>query len=69
MMSNPLYNQISQNGNNYNGLMQRINQLKKMVNGDPMQQVQMMLNSGKISQAQYNDAVQKANAIMKAMHQ
>lgn len=69
MMSNPIYNQISQNGNNYNGLMQRINQLKKMVNGDPMQQVQMMLNSGKISQAQYNDAVQKANAIMKAMHQ
>lgn len=69
MMSNPIYNQISQNGNNYNGLMQRINQLKKMVNGDPMQQVQMMLNSGKISQAQYNDAVQKANAIMRAMHQ
>jgi hypothetical protein len=69
-MSNSIYNQMmSQGGNRYDALMQRIGQLKKMVSGDPMQQVQMMLNSGKITQAQYNDAVQKANAIMKAMHQ
>jgi hypothetical protein len=31
--------------------------------GDPRQQVQQLLNSGKVSQQQYNQAVQTANQL------
>lgn len=57
-MSNPLYNQLGQQD-----MMQRFNQFRQSFSGNPQQQIQQMLNSGKISQAQYNQAVQKANMI------
>ena len=60
-MSNPIYEQM-----NMNGFMQRLNQLKQQ-GGDPNAIVQNMLRSGKVSQAQYNDAVQKANQIVKML--
>lgn len=62
---NPLYKQMQSNPQN--DFMQRFQQFQKSVKGDPQQIVQQMLNSGKISQAQLNDAVQKANQIMKFM--
>ena len=62
---NPLYKQMQNNPQN--DFMQRFQQFQKSVKGDPQQIVQQMLNSGKISQAQLNDAVQKANQIMKFM--
>lgn len=56
-MSNPLFNQYG----NQNGMMQRFLEFKNNFRGDPRQQIQQMLNSGKITQEQYNQAVQMAN--------
>lgn len=62
---NPLYEQMQTR--QPNDFMQRFQQFQKSIKGDPQQMIQQMLNSGKISQAQLNDAVQKANQIMKFM--
>jgi hypothetical protein len=49
------------------GIMDRVRQLQQTFKGDPRAEVQKMLNSGKITQAQYNAAVQRANEIFRAM--
>lgn len=49
----------------FNQLMQRVQQLKSQIGGDPNQQIQQMLNSGKITQADYDRAVQRANELKK----
>lgn len=59
---NPLYSQYGPQ-NNMGGIMQRFQQFKQNFQGDPRQQVQQMLNSGKISQAQYDQAVRMANML------
>lgn len=61
---NQLFNQF---GNRQN-LMQNFKQFKSMFNGDPQQQVKQLLNSGKVSQDQYNAAVKKANELFKMMN-
>lgn len=65
-MSNPLYNAMNGNQGN-NSLLQRFQQFRNSFRGDPHQQVQQMLNSGRISQAQYDQAVQQAKALQKMM--
>ncbi len=60
---NPLFNQMQGNGNNVNMFMQRIQQLKQHMGGDPNQHIQQLLNSGKVSQAQYNQAIQQAKQL------
>lgn len=60
---NPLYNQI--NRTNGNDFITRFNQFRQTINGDPRAQVQNLLNSGMVSQEQYNMAVQQANQLMK----
>ncbi len=57
-MSNPIFNMMGQQMPN--NIMQRFQQFQQMFRGDPRQQIQQMLNSGKVSQAQYNQAVQMA---------
>lgn len=59
---NPLY-QNSQNDN----IISRFNRFRQTISGDPQQQVQQLLNSGKVSQDQYNRAVQVANQLRKMM--
>lgn len=59
---NPLY-QSSQNDN----IIARFNRFRQTISGDPQQQVQQLLNSGKVSQDQYNRAVQVANQLRKMM--
>lgn len=54
---NPLYNEMQ---NNQDGMLQRFQQFRQNFKGDPQQQIQQLLNSGKVSQAQYNRAVQIA---------
>ena len=49
------------------GIMQRFQQFAQMFKGDPRQQIQQMLNSGKISQGQYNQAVQMAQQLQRMM--
>lgn len=53
------------NQNMMNNFMQRLNYLKKTFQGDPNQKIQELLNSGKVTQEQYNQAVQQANQIKK----
>lgn len=65
-MSNPLYQQM-QPQNPMNGIMQRFQQFHQMFKGDPRQQVQNLLNSGKVSQSQYNQAVQMANQFQRML--
>ena len=62
---NPLYQQMS-NGNG-NDIISRFKQFRQMFKGNPQDQVQQLLNSGRITQAQYNDAVNKAQEIMKML--
>jgi hypothetical protein len=61
---NPLYQQMNQGGND---IMSRFRQFRQMFKGDPQQQVQQLLNSGRISQEQYNAAVQKAQQLGQLM--
>lgn len=61
-MSNYLFNQLNQQSQ-YSQMIKQFNQFKNSFRGDARTQVQEMLNSGKITQAQYNEAVQKANAL------
>lgn len=44
-------------------LMNQFNQFKRGFSGDPKQQVQNMLNSGQMTQAQFNQLAQMANQI------
>ena len=60
---NPLYNAMQ--NNNQNNLMSRFQQFQRMFKGDPRQQVQQLLNSGKVTQEQYDRAVQTANQFMR----
>ena len=41
-------------------MMQRFQQFQQMFKGNPTQQIQQMMNSGKVNQGQYNQAVQMA---------
>ena len=65
-MSNPLFG-IMQNQMQGNGIIQRFQQFQQMFRGDPRQKVQEMLNSGRVTQAQYNQAVQMAQQLQKMM--
>ena len=64
-MSNPLFGMIGQQMPN--GIMQKFQQFAQMFRGDPRQQIQQMMNSGKINQTQYNQAVQMAQQFQRMM--
>lgn len=55
---NPLYQQMQPQSNN--NLLQRFQQFRQSFQGDPRAQIQQMMQSGKISQSQYNQAYQMA---------
>lgn len=70
-MSNPLFSMLGgaiPNGFGQMGnIIQQFQQFQQNFRGDPRQQVQQLLNSGKVSQEQYNQAVQLANQLQKMM--
>ena len=68
-MSNPLFQQMNMGmgGNPMSSLMQRFQQFQQTFKGDPRQQVRNLLNSGKVSQSQYNQAVQMAQQMQRMM--
>ena len=63
---NPLFHQL--NGGHGNDFISRFNQFRQSFKGDPQQQVQQLLNSGKVSQEQYNAAVQKAQQLSRILN-
>ena len=66
-MSNPLFQMLGQQIMP-NNIVQRFQQFQQMFRGDPKQQVQQLLNSGKVSQTQYNQAVQMAQQLQKMIN-
>lgn len=64
-MPNYLFNQYGQQQNS--DLIKRFNEFRNTFKGDPRQQIQQMLNSGQITQQQYDQAVQKANALARML--
>lgn len=53
--------------NGLQGLLQRFQQFKQTFSGNPQQQIQQMLNSGKITQQQYNQAYQMAQQLQRML--
>lgn len=73
-MADLLYNTLNNNSNNLLGpfgnmqnFVQRLNQFSQTIQSDPKQQVQQLLNSGRMSQQQYNQLSQVATQIQKMM--
>lgn len=65
---NPLFQQINNTTNPIgNNLLKQFQQFKQTFTGDPKQQVQQLLNSGRVSQQQYNNAVQMANQLQQML--
>lgn len=48
---------------NMQNVMNRFQQFRQMFTGDPRQQIQRLLDSGRVSQSQYNQAVQMARQL------
>lgn len=62
-MANPALSGMNpQNGGSPFDLLSRFQQFKKTITGDPRQQVQDLLNSGKMSQEQFNQISQIAKS-------
>lgn len=65
-MNNPLFKllggqmPIPGRMGNMQNLVQQFQQFRNSFRGDPRQQIQQMLNSGRVSQEQYNNAMRMA---------
>lgn len=73
-MANPLFNMfgnVFQNTpfGNAMQMMQQFNQFRQQFQGDPRQQVQDLLNSGRMSQNQFNQLQQMAQQFQQMMNQ
>jgi len=64
-MANQLFNVLGgqQQMNPMTNLVNQLNQFRQSFSGDPKQQVQQLLNSGRMSQNQYNQLSQMATQI------
>lgn len=68
-MANPLYNMMG--GGMPNGMpgmgniIQRFQQFRQTFQGDPRQQIQQLMNSGKVSQQQLDNAIKTAQQLQK----
>lgn len=68
---NPLFSLLGGNNTpqlpgglgNFQNLMQQFNQFKSTFQGNPQQQVQGLLNSGRMSQAQFNQLQKMAQQL------
>jgi hypothetical protein len=65
-MANPLFNQFGNNGQ-INELIKRAQEMKKNFNGNPKEEVERLLNSGQMTQAQFNEFSQIAHQVITAM--
>ena len=58
-------NQFQQPNNNPFQMIQKFNEFRQNFTGDPKQMVQQLLQSGRMSQSQYNQLFQLANQFQK----
>ena len=59
---NPLYKDFS--NNQFSMIAKQAKEFQKTLTGDPRQIVQNMMNTGKMSQQQFNELAQIANQVM-----
>lgn len=65
-MASDLFNQMNNNGFNPSQFMNELSRLKQQ-GGDPNQMIQGLLNSGRVTQAQVNAAMSRAQQIMRML--
>ena len=65
-MNNPLYQQmgVGMPNNGMAQMIQQFQQFRQKYSGDPRKAIQQMLDSGRITQTQYNNAVQTAQQLI-----
>lgn len=63
-MGNPLFNQFGNQNNNMNDFINQIMNFKKSFTGNAKQEVEKLLQSGQMSQQQFNQLSQIANQIL-----
>ena len=63
---NPLYNQF--NNDPTQAIIKQAQEFKNNFQGEPRQEVQKLLNSGQMSQAQFNQLAQQAQQIIGNNH-
>lgn len=63
-MGNPLFNQFGNQNNNMSDLINQIMDFKKSFTGNAKQEVEKLLQSGQMSQQQFNQLSQIANQIL-----
>ena len=63
-MPNPIYNSIANQNNPFMQIMQEAQKLKNTFKGNPREEVQRLLNSGELSQADFNRYSQIAQQVM-----
>lgn len=63
-MPNPLLEAMANNNNNpMLNTIKQFNEFKRMFSGDPKQQVEQLLSTGRVSREQYEKAVAMANQL------
>ena len=70
-MPNNVYQQLNNNPNNFQfsqNLVNQFNEFKKGLQGDPQQMVQQLLQSGRMSQSQYNTLRQMATQFQQFLY-
>ena len=66
-MANPLYNQMNNQQNPFAQIIRQAKDFRKQFTGNPRDEVQRLLNSGQMSQQQFNQFSQIAQQIVQAM--
>ena len=62
-----LFNDFNQPTNNMANLLSQFNQFRSTFSGNPEQQVKQLLQSGRMSQEQFNQLAQTANQLYRMM--
>ena len=66
-MPNPIYNSMANQNNPFMQIIQEAQNLKNTFKGNPREEVQRLLNSGEMSQADFNRYSQIAQQVMQFM--
>ena len=66
-MPNPLYNNFGNQSNPMSDLIRQARDFRKQFNGNPRQEVERLLQTGRMSQADFNRYSQIAQQVVQAM--
>lgn len=66
-MPNPLYNAMGKQSNPMADLIRQAKEFRKQFNGNPRQEVERLLQTGRMSQKQFNQFSQIAQQVIQAM--